>query len=295
MGHRLQTWTLAVVAAAWGISANASGQTTAHNVKSRAISSPLLGVTIDSVDNLPQIVDSLRSLCRMPTTRIVFDEVGPDKYKTAVESIHGVSYVMGEIMDSYFVKKHRVADYVRRTRSYVDALGPWVDIWEVGNEINGAWLGDAPTVVAKVAGAFDVVKASGGRTALTLYHDQSSDGMLQWAEQQLPDRIKLGADYVFVSFYDDHQGGIKPDWPYVFTRLAQIFPNSKVGFGEVGTEYRQFKPEYIQRYYGMQIALPSYAGGYFWWFYRQDMVPSTRPLHTVLNQAASRSMLCREA
>jgi hypothetical protein len=258
----------------------------------RPVSSPLLGVTIDSVEDLPQIVESLDSLCRMPTARIVFDETGPERYAAAVRRIHPVSYVMGEILDSYYVRKHAVDDYVSRTRRFLDVLGPWVDIWEIGNEIGGDWLGAPSDVIAKVSGAYDVVKAAGGRTALTLYHDQSSEGMLSWTRQHVPDRIKQGLDYVFVSFYDGDQGGIRPDWPSIFDELASMFPHANVGFGEVGTEFRRLKKDYVTRYYGMQIAQPRFAGGYFWWYYRQDMVPSTKPLHAVLNRAASSGALC---
>lgn len=38
-----------------------------------------------------------------------------------------------------------------------------VDIWVIGNEINGEWLGDTAGVVAKMTGAYDVVKAAGKR------------------------------------------------------------------------------------------------------------------------------------
>jgi len=258
----------------------------------RPIEPPLLGVTIDSVDDLPQILESLRSLCRQPTTRIVFDLVEPQKYAAAARAIHGVSYVMGEILDSYFVKRVGVEQYVERTRRYVETLGPWIDIWEVGNEVNGEWLGDVPSVIAKISGAYDVVKARGGRTALTLYHDQSSQDMIYWAHEYVPERMKQGLDYVLVSFYEDDQAGIRPDWDHVFKRLAEIFPNSRIGFGEVGTRYRQFKAEYINRYYQMRIDQPSYVGGYFWWYFKQDMVPASKPLHAVLNQAAATGFAC---
>jgi hypothetical protein len=294
--HSLKKLALAATMTAWGASASAldiaPGQQRALSHQ-RAIPSPMLGVTIDSVDNVSQIVESLASLCRKPTARIVFDEVGPEKYVAPVKRIHDVSYVMGEILDSYFVKNYDVEEYVERAGQYVDALSSSVDIWEVGNEINGQWLGDTPTVVAKMTGAYDVVTAKGGRTALTLYHDQSSDGMLWWAQKYVPEHMKQGLDYVFVSFYEDDQGGIKPDWQYVFKRLAEMFPNSKVGFGEVGTRFHSFKKSYISRYYGMKIAQPRYVGGYFWWYFKQDMVPSTRPLLAVLNQAASTGVTCQ--
>jgi hypothetical protein len=43
----------------------------------------------------------------------------------------------------------------------------------VGNDINGEWLGTTPDVVAKMKGAYDLVKARGNRTALTLYYNHN--------------------------------------------------------------------------------------------------------------------------
>lgn len=249
----------------------------------RELPDPLYGVTVDSVDRLSAIVDSLQSLSRRPTTRIVFDKVSPAKYVDAVNEIYEVSYVMGELLDSYYMKDYTVDAYLQRTAEYLEVLGPKVDIWEVGNEINGDWLGDPESVLAKMRGGYDLVKKHGKRAALTLYHDQSSEDMLRWAAEQVPEYMKQGLDYVFVSFYEDDQNGIQPDWPHVFRRLAAIFPNSKIGFGEVGTQYWGRKKNYINRYYTMNIAHPNFVGGYFWWYFYQDMVPSSKPLWKALD------------
>lgn len=60
---------------------------------------------------------------------------------------------------------------------------------------------------------------------------------------------------------------------------------SLIGFGEVGTIYANRKASYIQRYYNMNITETNYVGGYFWWYYRQDLVPMTNPLWSTLNNA----------
>lgn len=250
----------------------------------RDLPDPLFGVTLDSVEKLPAVVNSLDSLSHKPTARIVFDEFVPARrYKKAVSKIHKVSYVMGELLDSFYVKQYSVKAYLKRTREYIDTLGSNVDIWEIGNEINGNWLGKHKDVIAKMTGAYDIVESHGGRTALTLYHDQSSEDMLRWARKHVPQHMKNGLDYVFVSFYEDDQKGIKPKWQSVFNRLAKIFPNSKIGFGEVGTKHRKKKAEYIRRYYTMNIKHPNFVGGYFWWYFRQDMVPNNKPMWSVLN------------
>src|SRR5690606_24795448 len=100
------------------------------------------GVTVADPYALDATVDALRSLPARPTARIVFDEGVPAAtYADVVPAIHAVADVMGEILDSQFVADIGVDAYRARTREYVAALGPSVDIWEVGNEINGEWLG----------------------------------------------------------------------------------------------------------------------------------------------------------
>jgi hypothetical protein len=55
----------------------------------------------------------------------------------------------------------------------------------------------------------------------------------------------------------------------------------------VGTIYADRKAAYVSRYYGLKIDEPRYIGGYFWWYFRQDMVPRTQPLWQTLNDAIS--------
>jgi len=254
----------------------------------RDIPSPMVGVTVETTDKLSSIVESLESLSRKPTTRIVFHQIPASEYVEAVDEINKVSYVMGELLDSYYVKNFTVDEYLDRTKDYLDTLGSKVDIWEIGNEINGSWLGDTPSVVAKMTGSYDMVSGRGGKTALTLYYHHTAEWMHSWAETHVPERMKQGLDYVFVSFYDEDQaGGAKPDWPKVFKRLATTFPNSKIGFGEVGTEFRGRKSAYIERYYNMKISQQNFVGGYFWWYFKQDMVPQSKPLWKTLNNAIS--------
>lgn len=40
----------------------------------------MVGVTIDSITKLPDIINSLKNLAKKPTTRIVFDELVPATY-----------------------------------------------------------------------------------------------------------------------------------------------------------------------------------------------------------------------
>src|SRR5437868_11760880 len=68
-------------------------------------SGKIYGVTVDSVTNTADIVASLQKLNHKATTRIVFDEGQPaSAYSAATQQIHNASFVMGEILDSFYVK-----------------------------------------------------------------------------------------------------------------------------------------------------------------------------------------------
>lgn len=262
----------------------------------RPVPHPLYGVTVDDIySNLNGIVDSLDSLSQTPTTRIVFDEFVPAKeYRPSVDAIREVSFIMGEILDSFYMRQYSVSKFKQRTDEYLNEFKEKVDIWEIGNEINGEWLGKTSDVVKKMTYAYDKVKEKGGRAALTLYYNKdcwsrSSNEMFTWAEANIPDHLKMGLDYVLISYFEEDCNNLRPDWPVIFQRLGEMFPTSKIGFGEVGTTKKSKKKEYLKRYYGLRISHPRYVGGYFWWWYKQDMVPKSKPLWKVLNNTIKTS------
>ncbi len=262
----------------------------------RPIPSPIVGITLDDLSNLPAITQSLQSLARSPTVRIVLDEgVAAQDYLNAVTAISKVAYVMGEQLDSQYVNTLSVPDYAARVTDQLNTLGAVVDLWEIGNEVNGEWLGTTEDVVAKIHDAYRQTKARGYPTALTLYYNgESDDGtnscwsdpaheMFVWAQTNIPMDMLLGLDYVLISYYEDDCNGLQPDWTSVFQRLGQLFPNSKIGFGEIGTADRSHKSSYMSRYYSMRVPVQNYIGGYFWWQGREDLVPQTRPLWQLFN------------
>ena len=264
---------------------------TAH---AQDIPAPLYGVTVDNPWNAAQTVIALVGFARHVTARIVFDEQETARdYDRVVQPLSAVADLMGEILDSRFVRNLPIDQFQQRVDDYLTTWGGRIAIWEICNECNGEWLGTTPDVVAKMTYAYDAAKARGFTAALTLYYNQGcwsnpANEMFQWAGDNVPDRMVQGLDYVLVSYYEDDCNGGRPDWQSVFDRLAAMFPNSKVGFGEIGTdgnETEEEKAAYIQRYYGLQIDNPQYIGGYFYWWFSEDMVPFTRYLWNVLNAA----------
>lgn len=189
------------------------------------------------------------------------------------------------------------AQYRSRATNFVTAFQNNIDIYEIGNELNGEWVGAGPAEInAKVQAAYDVVKKDFAslnlRAAVTLnywpnhdYYNFGWEDTLTYA-QQMPQEIREDIDYLFLSFYE--QAGSPPaqptnqDFLAIFGSLMPLFPNAKVGMGEIGTlngnETVAEKTYTANRYYGMHSAIrtglgPRYVGGYFWWYYYQDCVP----------------------
>ncbi|MFD0568634.1 hypothetical protein ACFQ0T_04225 [Kitasatospora gansuensis] len=271
----------------------------------RALPDPLYGVTVDDVSNLAAIVDSSRHLAHMPTTRIVFDETeSPSSYTSAVNQLQPVSYLMGEILDSEYVKNISAQAYHDRVAQYLNAFGNQVDLWEVGNEVNGNWLGSYGDVSTKITDAYRQVEAAGKRSALTLYYDigcgngPSELDPLAFTKQYVPEDMRNGLDYVTLSYYEGQCNNIRPSaatWTSYFQQLHTLYPNAKLGFGEVGlpdaaTSGTQAAAQsMLNYYYGLKLDLPYYVGGCFWWYYAEDMLPySTKPLWQTLNSALQR-------
>ena len=203
---------------------------------------------------------------------------------------------MGTIFDSEYIQHYTLDSYKKRVDEYLNLHGDLVSIWEIGNEVNGEWTGEPSVVAQKTIYAYEEVKKMGYQTALTLYYNdynyndgcwaKPSEKMREWADRWLDDEVKNGLDYIFISYYEEDCDNYQPtlkEWKGVFSDLGKIFPNAKLGFGEVGTTGDN-KEEYLKRYYSLDIKHPRYTGGHFWWYFKQDMVPKSKPLWSTFNQ-----------
>ncbi len=252
----------------------------------------IYGVTIENVNkNLPETVEALSKLSKKPTTRIVFDhEHSPSHYINAVKEIKKVSYIMGEVLDSYDMSKLSDDELKNRMYVYYKSFSSYIDIWEIGNEVNGEWNGKVDNVISKIKFANNYIRYKGGKTALTLYYnhecyEKKNHEMFTWVNKYLPSKIRDNLDYVLVSYYEDGCNSYQPDWQNVFDSLHVLFPKSKLGIGECGTRNKNLKEDYIEKYYSLRVTTPNFIGGYFWWYFRQDCVPYTKPLWNVINDA----------
>lgn len=231
----------------------------------------------------------------MPVARIVFDRGPVGMYTAAVDELRPVAFLMGELVDSSDFRRYTLSAYRDRTRSYYAVLHDRIDLWEIGNEVNGEWLGPTRDVIAKLRAAFRHVEGRGGRTAMTLYFNQDcwkkrDHEMFTWTEKNVPSEMKAGLDYVFVSWYPDDCRGVTPDWPAVFARLQTVFPTAKLGFGEIGRDRkapRAAKARMVRDFYGMERLGLRFVGGYFWWYFAEDMVPKSKPLWRTLRDTVA--------
>jgi hypothetical protein len=118
--------------------------------------------------------------------------------------------------------------------------------------------------------------------------DCSSDEdneMFKWIQKNIRGKMRSGLDYVFVSYYDEDCDGRNPDWDAVFKVLHALFPNAKLGIGECGAHQKSNSEKLIKKYYSMSSSIPNFVGGYFWWYFKRDCVPRTKPAWDVMKNA----------
>lgn len=188
-----------------------------------------------------------------PIVRFVLDVDGPGKtgevdgdYVTLIREIkrRNLAYVMAELLDSKYIhycteKSGAGADRncaLERAKNYYAALGDCVDIWEVGNEVNGQWAGGADgeldkgnvfsekkqgargharaSVTSQVEAVYGFFEGLHKKTAITFYFNDDCERH-SWSEKgddreyAMPKWLKSykekfpEVDYVFISYYAD--------------------------------------------------------------------------------------------
>ena len=273
----------------------------------RPLPSTLYGTTVESVASLTALNTSLGMHTKRPTTRVVFQSgMNSTDYAAAVPNLRNVSYIFGQLYDSTAFSQASIAACEARTRDFLNRFGESIDIYEIGNELNGEWVGGSQAEIdAKVLAIYNVIKTEYAslniRTAITLnYWPTTNYYSFPWEKtetyaQNMPATLRNGVDYILLSFYETTgDPPVQPtdqNFATVLTTMATYFPNSKIGMGEIGAQgvadglpsnpTLAEKQRIANRYYGMHNSVKSllgangsrYVGGYFWWYYYQDAVP----------------------
>jgi hypothetical protein len=253
------------------------------------------GFTLDSVEDARRALTSVAELAPgNGWVRIVFDRAEPPgSYRAAIDLAHALGVrVVGQILDSSQMKDVSLTDWRDRVIRYVAAL-PAVDEWEVGNEVNGTWLGR--DVVAKVAyAARSVREHTRARTLLTLYwqlgEEEPRSSMFEWASHNLSSELLRDIDDIGISLYpEDHPMGLAT--ARVFKTLHARFPAQRLLISELGywspdlghTWWWGSRSHPKERgrvavaslYQSAILGYPFSGGGTYWWYYRQEALRPT--------------------
>lgn len=239
----------------------------------------IVAVTLDDLSDLDYIISDLQRFTVKPDVRVVFDEnVAAKVYVEPLKRLRPhVRLIMGELLDSKYIKETKLDNYVRRAKDYRDTLGKpgLVDIWELGNEINGDqkdpknWVGSDSW--AKVSAVIPVF--AGYTKSLTLYLQKDLE-LIPFADK-IPMFERMAFKYVLVSYYGEDNEYWKPNWSMIFDELSFLFPDAWVGIGECGDNTGKQKSISVfdEYYFGLYVDHQKFIGGFFWWYQEQVFGP----------------------
>ena len=257
---------------------------------------PRYGVTLDdtagiSAARLEAERSALAALPARPVARVVVDwGTTPRDFASALPALHGVADVIVELGDSSELRGVDAAAYAAWVRSFTRRYARDVDTWEIGNEVNGEWVGSPAEEMRRVAAAAAAVRAIGGRTMLTLYYnpdcwERHANELFTWlAAGHVPATLARRLDLVAISYYPGDCNGYWPSpsrWQRVFDRLHARFPQADLAFGEAGASDATLgvadRVALWQRYRAVRVRGDRYVGLGLWWTWAEDAVPASKP------------------
>ncbi len=256
-------------------------------------------VTIDTLDNLSSTLAAVKATFpSRAMVRIVVDpNVSLDQYQRAIDLAHSMSIeVMIELMDSQYMASYSLTRYQGRIDQILATLKD-VDAWEVGNEVNGNWLG--PDVGAKVAYAVNkAASLSSAPLYLTLYwqlgEDDAAHSIFNWVSSNLNSDEMAKISSVGISMYPQ-EAPLGASFFRVMTTLHSVyFPNQSLYIGELGyggsgvtgswwwgspSVSDTSKAQVASSYLGLLLSLPySVSSGPFWWYFTEEYATSPQLL-----------------
>ena len=242
---------------------------------------PWLGFTIEDLTNYQSDLDKIAAMAGpYAWVRFVFQPgETPAMCTAAVNYAKGKGIkVLGLPVDSSADTSYTRTTYFQRYTNFVTALTN-VDVWEVGNEVNGGW--SSTDIAGRVADVAAYCKAQGKKTYLTLFWQlntaDSTFSMFNWVATNLPVSVRSNLDYVGISQYQE-QAPMGAVFDQVMQRLQAEFPAQKIGLGELGywiagqrywwaysTDVTTAKHAILEQYYNASLGYAGSYGGCFWW------------------------------
>jgi hypothetical protein len=297
------------------------------------------GVTIGSSTGYVQKVNDLQALIQQPShrwARLIMAGTSDSYYKSVGTVLTYATQrqvkTMGQLYDSAIQKGLSLSTFKNRVNAALNRTDfRQFTAWEVGNEVNGGWLGSGMN--AKIAYAADAIRKHPYHTdkmvCLTFYwygmEDVKRTSLFNWIDTNImkssyKDQIIDNIDCVTLSIYTDQQP-LGFSWDMVMTRLTRVFTlpgrprqPKKIMVGEMGyvdpTEnlyfgegrlkatppltMAQLADAYIDTRYPAAFATPvgSAYGGVFWWYYDEEMA-GRKPLWHSLRRVYCETHGCR--
>jgi|GEM_PF-2223395 len=201
----------------------------------------IYGITIEDTDEPDKIIETIRRIREATQSRIavriVIDpehDLNDERYKARIEAVKGEGVtIMALLADSHDLHKFRsnsdfkptdVSRYRSRIHKALTTLGSSIDVWEIGNEINGEWSGwkekadqnatqdwekanagkrekSRQWVYNQVKAAYDVLQPANKCMAVTFYYNDDQEGHACWPK---PNELSDGAKYEMLAWISEH-------------------------------------------------------------------------------------------
>jgi hypothetical protein len=252
---------------------------------------PWVGVTIDTMHRYRENVDLAEGLTDpYGWVRIVMDPgTRFEAYAPVVRraQVAGLK-VMGQPIDSFYATAFPGPAYLHRIQRAVTAL-PTMDAWEIGNEVNGGWLG--PGMADRVDSAAVWMRANhpDKTVVVTLYWQIGTDApqwsTFNWIRDELKASTIRDTDVFLLSTWiEDAPMGLAYD--RILRALHDALAGASVGIGELGywgrgtarawwygdpqsiTDGRRIV---LDQLYRASLGYSWSVGGVFWWYFAEDV------------------------
>lgn len=241
----------------------------------------MFAITLDNPWDYKKIAVALKPFNKKLWVRIVVDAGVPiSEYLIPFKTIAMVAPIMVMLCDSFVFKDLNAEQYLERTKQIHQILGAYISVYEIGNEINGDWLGT--DVSNKVIAVRDYCVNNLLKTSLTMYSDEL-DSWKPWMSANASTIFSV--DWLLLSEYPHDNNGHRVIFSDFIKHCKSLNPKALIGWGECGIATVSKKISEFNYYYKTQNNLYKsdlrYLGGYFWW-YQKDFVSLTPKLLTSL-------------
>jgi hypothetical protein len=239
----------------------------------------IYGITIEDTERPDQIIDTVKRMRRATQNRVavrlVIDpthDLDDEHYKARIDAIksEGVT-IMALLADSHDLHKFKsdsdykptdISKYRKRVEKALSTLGSSIDIWEIGNEINGEWAGwkekegndvkqdwekaspvkrekSRQWVYNQVRTAYDVLQPANKCMAITFYYNDDQQNHSCWPK---PDELSDGSKYEMLTWITDHftDKEMRDHIKYVFISYYENTECRKLLSGNLETDAGRF-------------------------------------------------------